>query len=68
MIANDPRFATCVGEKLTAYALGRTLRSADYCVVDDLVTTAGEGLTLRGLIVELVTNEVFRTVGEGGGR
>ncbi len=69
VLANDPRFATCVGEKLTAYALGRTLRSADYCTVDDLVNTAGAGLTLRGLIIELVTNDVFRKVGqEGGGR
>ena len=67
VIANDPRFATCVGEKLTAYALGRNLRSSDYCVIDDLISTAGEGLTLRGLIVELVSNDIFRRVGQEGG-
>ncbi len=66
ILAGDERFMTCVGEKLTAYALGRSLRSQDYCLVDELVDRLGQDGSLRALILELVTDELFRTVGEQG--
>ncbi len=66
VLAQDERFATCVGEKLAAYALGRSLRSQDYCLVDDMVSRLGEDASLRDLIVELATDDLFRTVGQQG--
>lgn len=66
VLAHDERFATCVGEKLAAYALGRSLRPQDYCLVDAIVARLGEEASLRDIIVEIATDDLFRTVGEQG--
>ncbi|MEM9067035.1 MAG: DUF1592 domain-containing protein [Myxococcota bacterium] len=68
ILVNDERFAACVGENLTTYALGRSLRAQDYCIVDDIVSRTEESeLTLRNLLVEIVADDVFRNVGAAGG-
>ena len=63
-LAEDPRFAACVGEHLLGYTLGRSLSGSDLCVVDRIVqrTNARDG-SLRTLLEETLLDEVFRSVG-----
>ena len=63
-IANDERFPGCVVGQLMEYSIGRQLDRADECHVIDVVDAAGgTDATLRGIIEELVLNQVFRQVG-----
>lgn len=63
-LAEDPRFAACVGEHLLAYTLGRSLDGPDLCIVDRIVRRAdAQGGTLRALLAETLLDEVFRSVG-----
>ncbi|MCA9613636.1 MAG: DUF1592 domain-containing protein [Polyangiales bacterium] len=63
-LAEDHRFAACVGEHLLAYTLGRSLSGGDLCVVDRIVERANaQDGTLRTLLAETLLDEVFRSVG-----
>ncbi|HJK95240.1 MAG TPA: DUF1592 domain-containing protein, partial [Polyangiaceae bacterium LLY-WYZ-15_(1-7)] len=64
ILAEDPRFTECVGEKLLTYSLGRALRAEDACTLDGILERAElRGGTLRALIEETVLDDVFRRVG-----
>ncbi|MBX3249033.1 MAG: DUF1592 domain-containing protein [Myxococcales bacterium] len=63
-LADDPRFGGCVTEHLLSYVLGRSLRAADHCIVDGIVSRANaEGGSLRSVLAETLLDDVFRTVG-----
>lgn len=55
-----PHFARSVAKRLASYSLGRSLELADRVAVEKLASDfeAG-GFRLRGLIVDLVTSELF---------
>ncbi|MFT5356243.1 MAG: hypothetical protein ACI9KE_003466, partial [Polyangiales bacterium] len=64
-IANDERFPGCVVGQLMEYSIGRQLQDVDQCQVIDVVDAAGgTEATLRGIIEELVLNQMFRQVGD----
>lgn len=70
ILERDERAATCVTRKLVTFALGRGLDDADRCYVEDILAAAAASgeVSLRELIVQIVTNDVFRTVGGEGSR
>ena len=64
VIQADERYAECVTEKMMAYALGRGVTGADRCFVEDVIERArARDLSLREILVQIVTNEVFTMVG-----
>lgn len=64
VLAGDVRFPGCVVGQLMEYSIGRQLEPVDECHVLDVVDAAGgTDATLRGIIEELVLNQVFRQVG-----
>jgi len=65
VLNEDPRFLGCVTEKLATYALGRETTEEDACILGDVLGRVGsDNPTLRDLLVELVMDDLFRTVGE----
>jgi hypothetical protein len=67
LLAEDPRFARCVAEKLLTYGAGRGLSTADRAWLDVITEHArGEGNHLRAMITAVVLSEPFRT--RPGGR
>lgn len=70
VLAHDERYSQCVTKKLMAYALGRGVEHADRCFVERVLEEARlQDLSLREIIVQIVTNDVFTMVGgrlEGG--
>jgi hypothetical protein len=64
VIEADDRYAECVTEKMMAYALGRGVTGADRCFVEDVIEQArARDLSLREILVQIVTNEVFTMIG-----
>ena len=60
--AQGARFERGLAEKLTIYALGRTLEPSDDALINQLVTDmAANGHTLRSLIRGIVHSEAFRS-------
>jgi len=56
-----PHFARSVVRRLSSYALGRSLDLADRETIEELTASFEEnGFRLRGLIVDLVTSDLFR--------
>ncbi len=61
IIAEDPRFAHCVTEKMMTYALGRGMYPVDDIHLDHLVKSLDErGQTFVDLIKTVATSEPFR--------
>jgi len=54
-------FTRCLAEKMLVYATGRGLRTADNCIVDEIVksTTANE-MRMQSLIKAVVLSDAFR--------
>jgi hypothetical protein len=69
IIADDPRFAHCLAEKLFTYALGRGTTRTDEPYLSAIdAELAADGSTLRKLIQLIVLSEPFRMRrGEAGG-
>lgn len=60
-LAADPRFPRCAARKAISYALGRRLLPADDATVDRIAGAFQQkGLTVRGLLSAIVTDDVFR--------
>jgi hypothetical protein len=59
LIAEDPRFVTCVTDKLLAFGLGRALSSGDHAAAAAVSQALGAKPTLRDLIVNTAQSEVF---------
>ena len=59
LIAEDPRFVTCVTDKLLAFGLGRVLSSGDHAAAAAVSQALGAKPTLRDLIVNTAQSEVF---------
>jgi hypothetical protein len=61
ILAEDPRFTTCVTEKVFTYALGRWPEDADEPYLAQIHDGwTARGLTMRNLIKEVVVNDTFR--------
>lgn len=61
LIARQDDFLRAVTEKLLVYGLGRGLRPADRCSVDEIVKQAkAGGSTLESVIKSIVKSDVFR--------
>lgn len=61
LLADDPRFAECVTEKLFVYALGRGPRAEDEGYLEDMTHAfADGGYRLRDLVRLVATSEPFR--------
>jgi hypothetical protein len=60
-IANGDEYSSCTVEHTMTYALGRAVESEDDPYIDEIITDweAG-GMSLRSLLVALVTNDTFR--------
>jgi hypothetical protein len=72
ILANDPRFARCVTEKVYTYALGRGVVTTPGHLDGEALTGITGAFNLRGLkfasLVEAVTTaETFRFRGPAGG-
>jgi hypothetical protein len=64
VLEQDDRYVECVTEKMMAYALGRGVVGADRCFVEEVIEEAQrQDMSLREIIVQIVTNEVFTMVG-----
>jgi hypothetical protein len=64
ILSVDERTTGCITEKLLAYALGRGLSASDRCYVEELLGgTSAASVSVRDLIVRIVTNDVFRRIG-----
>jgi hypothetical protein len=59
LIAEDPRFVTCVTDKLLAFGLGRTLSSGDHAAATAASEALGAKPSLRDLIVNTAQSQVF---------
>lgn len=59
LIAEDPRFVTCVTDKLLAFGLGRALSSGDHAAAAAVAQASGVKPTLRDLIVNTAQSQVF---------
>jgi hypothetical protein len=59
LIAEDPRFVTCVTDKLLAFGLGRTLSSGDHAAATAVSEALGAKPSLRDLIVNTAQSQVF---------
>lgn len=62
VLANDPRLAGCVAQKVLTYAIGRGYSSADVGTVTsvtDAMTASKQGL--RGLFASVALSEAFRS-------
>ncbi|MCA9580410.1 MAG: DUF1592 domain-containing protein [Myxococcales bacterium] len=63
-LASDPRYSACTTKKLMAYSLGRALTDYDRCYVDAITESVQEqNKDFHGLIVDIITSDVFRTSG-----
>jgi hypothetical protein len=61
LIGKDPRFTACAASMLMTYALGRDLEDTDKPVLQKLNDRwSSRGLTLRGLLKEVVLSDAFR--------
>ena len=61
LLADDPRLARCVTEKLMTYALSRKLEDGDQPYLDELGERfTAEGSSLRALLRAIVLSEPFR--------
>lgn len=61
LVGRKDEFLRAVTEKLLVYGLGRGLRPADRCSVDDIVKYAkSNGTTLESVIKGIVRSDVFR--------
>jgi hypothetical protein len=61
VLAADPRLPRCAARKAISYALGRRLETADDATVERVARAfEGQGLTIRGLLSAIVTDDVFR--------
>jgi len=59
LIAEDPRFVTCVTDKLLAFGLGRVLTSGDEQARAAVVQASGAQPTLRDLVANTAQTQVF---------
>jgi hypothetical protein len=59
LIAEDPRFVTCVTDKLLAFGLGRALSSGDHAAATAVSQALGAKPSLRDLIVNTAQSQVF---------
>jgi hypothetical protein len=59
LIAEDPRFVTCVTDRLFAFGLGRTLSSGDDAAATAVLQALGAKPSLRDLIVSTAQSQVF---------
>jgi Protein of unknown function (DUF1592)/Protein of unknown function (DUF1588)/Protein of unknown function (DUF1587)/Protein of unknown function (DUF1595)/Protein of unknown function (DUF1585) len=59
LIAEDPRFVTCVTDKLLAFGLGRVLSSGDHAAAAAVSQALGATASLRDLIVSTAQSQVF---------
>lgn len=59
LIAEDPRFVTCVTDKLLAFGLGRVLSSGDHAAATAVSQALGAKPSLRDLIVNTAQSQVF---------
>ncbi len=60
LVRNEPRFARCLTEKLTTFALGRELGFSDREAVDEILRRhAADGNGLRSLIHAIVESPTF---------
>ena len=60
ILAEDPKYAECVAEKLLTYGLGRGLEPYDDPQLELLLEEAGEDFGFRDLITEVVLSPAFR--------
>jgi hypothetical protein len=59
LLAEDPRFVTCVTDKLLAFGLGRVLSSGDEAAASAVSHALGDKPSLRDLIVNTAQSQVF---------
>jgi hypothetical protein len=59
LMAEDPRFVTCISDKLLAFGLGRVLSSGDHAAAAAVSQALGAKPALRDLIVSTVQSQVF---------
>ncbi len=59
LIASDERFVPCALEKLSVFALGRTLTPGDEAEIHDLQGAPGEALGLKELVARTALSELF---------
>lgn len=62
-------FLRCLSEKLLIYAVGRGLRTADNCIIDEITAkTTKEQLKMKSLIKAVVMSDAFRLRVANGGQ
>jgi len=62
-------FTRCLAEKMLVYATGRGLRTADNCIVDEIVkSTTADSLKMQTLIKSVVLSDAFRKRSVVGGK
>src|SRR6185503_11506805 len=59
LIAEDPRFVTCVADRLLAFGLGRVLSSGDQAAATAVSQALGAKPSLRDLVVNMAQSQVF---------
>jgi hypothetical protein len=59
LMAEDPRFVTCMTNKLLAFGLGRILSSGDVAAAAAVSQASGAKPALRDLIVNTVQSQIF---------
>ncbi len=59
LLSHDRRYQKCAVQKLSTFALGRSLQKFDACTIEKIVNNAGNG-TLEDLIFEIVSSDPFR--------
>lgn len=59
LMAEDPRFVTCMTDRLLAFGLGRVLSSGDHAAATAVSESLGAKPTLRDLIVNTTQAQVF---------
>jgi hypothetical protein len=61
LVSKSPQLTTCAARQLLTYALGRTLTDADASRVAEIEAAWNQaGLTMRGLLAAIVTDDIFR--------
>lgn len=59
LMAEDPRFVTCMTDRLLAFGLGRVLSSGDHAAATAVSQALGARPTLRDLIANTAQSQVF---------